>query len=383
MGPDHTAQMSVRDPNELAERYRRLRRQVAVGDLEPVLVEYDEGRLRWLRRFIGDDAYVELDHRLGQGDQAWIERTLAAGDPARRPRQPVRGGSRHRSSARRVGINWSLIGAVVASLVVVALLVSRCGGSDGDQTATTDDPADATVVETIARTEELSTFASLVETAGLTETLSAAGPYTVFAPNNAAFAAVPATTLDALRADPAELARVLSSHVIEGAYTQASFDGGTASTLGGTSLDIAPGPDGLTINGSKVVSGDLVAGNGVVHVIDAVLLPGSTEGEGTFTVYFDSGSATVGPEGQQVVAEAAAAIGRLAAGSTIVVTGYADSTGDPAANLTLSEQRAANVQAELEAQLGDAAVTFDTSAQADPAPSTNQAENRRVVITLP
>lgn len=114
-----------------------------------------------------------------------------------------------------------------------------------------------------------------VQAADLVETLKGAGPFTVFAPTDAAFAALPAGTVDALLANPDVLAEVLLYHVVPGSVLAADVVGLTSATTAQGS-DIAISVDGstVTLNGSsKVVATDIQASNGAIHVIDAVLLP--------------------------------------------------------------------------------------------------------------
>ena len=115
---------------------------------------------------------------------------------------------------------------------------------------------------------------SLVTAAGLAETLSGDGPFTVFAPTNDAFAKVPAATLEALGADPTgALADVLKLHVISGEVDAAAATaaaGTSVETLGGM-LKVEMAGSDLTIGGAKIVSTDIKASNGIIHVIDSVI----------------------------------------------------------------------------------------------------------------
>ncbi len=123
--------------------------------------------------------------------------------------------------------------------------------------------------------EGFSTLVQALDAAGLVETLQSDGPFTVFAPTNDAFAAVPAETLDGLFADPEALAQVLLYHVIPGTVPAADVtDGMEAETAQGDTVTFAVGEDGtVTINEATVTDTDLVAYNGIIHVIDQVLLP--------------------------------------------------------------------------------------------------------------
>lgn len=141
--------------------------------------------------------------------------------------------------------------------------------------------ADASEPETIAaaamNTASLSTLVTAVSAAELVTTLQGEGPFTVFAPTNDAFDGLPAGTLETLLepANQADLEAVLTYHVVPGEYTAADLeDGMMLTTVNGESLEIGVSAAGVTVNGdAMVMTPDVVTGNGVVHVIDGVLLP--------------------------------------------------------------------------------------------------------------
>ena len=153
----------------------------------------------------------------------------------------------------------------LALIASAALLAAGC--------ATTSGPV--TVADTIARNPELSTLNSLVQKAGLADTLKAAGPYTVFAPTNDAFKAVPAKTLDELGKDPARLKEVLSYHVLPAKMTSAEVKNGNAKTAQGANLALAKAGTFVTVEEAMVQTPDITATNGVVHTVDRVLMPPS------------------------------------------------------------------------------------------------------------
>lgn len=134
-------------------------------------------------------------------------------------------------------------------------------------------PAPAPLTDTLARDPQLSTFNRLVAQAGLADELRTAGPLTVFAPSDEAFKAVPAKTMEALAADPAQLKAVLAYHVIDGRVTAADVKPGTAKTRQGASLALAKAGSFVTVDDAVVQQADVVATNGVAHVIDRVLMP--------------------------------------------------------------------------------------------------------------
>ena len=135
-------------------------------------------------------------------------------------------------------------------------------------------PPSNTVVDIIVNSEAHTTLETAVIAAGLAETLSGDGPFTVFAPTDAAFANVPAETLDAVLADPALLTAILTYHVVGStALSTDLMDGMAVTTLNGADVTVTINMDGVFINDAQVTMADIVADNGVVHVIDAVLLP--------------------------------------------------------------------------------------------------------------
>lgn len=134
-------------------------------------------------------------------------------------------------------------------------------------------PSTVSVADTIATTPNLSTLSSLVGKAGLTETLKGTGPFTVFAPSNEAFTKVNAKTMDALAKDPAMLASVLKFHVVPGSVTAAAVKNGKVKSVHGADVELSKAGDFVTIEDGLVQKADIVATNGVVHVIDAVLIP--------------------------------------------------------------------------------------------------------------
>jgi len=134
-------------------------------------------------------------------------------------------------------------------------------------------PAPATLTDTIARTPELSTLSKLIADAGLADTLRGAGPFTVFAPSDAAFKAVPAKTLADLAADKELLRSVLTYHVLPGKVMAADVKNGNVKTVQGANVAVAKSGTFVTVEDAVVQPADLAATNGVIHVIDKVLMP--------------------------------------------------------------------------------------------------------------
>ena len=129
------------------------------------------------------------------------------------------------------------------------------------------------VADTLAAAPELSTLSSLVVKAGLTETLKGTGPFTVFAPTNAAFAKVPAKTMDDLAKDPEKLKAVLTYHVVPGKVMAGDVKNGNVKTVNGANLALSKAGDFVTVEDGMVQKADVVATNGVVHIIDSVFIP--------------------------------------------------------------------------------------------------------------
>jgi uncharacterized surface protein with fasciclin (FAS1) repeats len=130
----------------------------------------------------------------------------------------------------------------------------------------------ADIVDTAVAAGEFKTLAAALDKAGLIATLKGPGPFTVFAPTDAAFAKVPKTQLDALLADKAKLAAVLTYHVVPGKVMAKDVKAGKVKTVQGSELMLGTS-GGVTVDNAKVVKADIAADNGVIHVIDTVVLP--------------------------------------------------------------------------------------------------------------
>lgn len=137
-------------------------------------------------------------------------------------------------------------------------------------------PAPKDVVDVAIGSTDHTTLVAAVTAAGLVETLKGAGPFTIFAPTNAAFAALPAGTVDGLLKpeSKAALTKILTYHVVAGAVKAADLkDGQKIKTLQGQELTVSIKEGKVKINDANVTAADLIGTNGVVHVIDAVLMP--------------------------------------------------------------------------------------------------------------
>ncbi len=181
---------------------------------------------------------------------------------------------------------------VPALAIAIAACSSAASPSAAPTTAATATPAPTTtaapstapsaaaamtkdIVQTATEAGSFKTLLAAVKAAGLVETLQGKGPFTVFAPTDAAFAALPAGTLDGLLKDPAALKKILLYHVVSGSVTSDKVVGLTSATsVEGAPIAIAVKDGTVYLNGTtKVVTPDVMASNGVIHIIDKVLLP--------------------------------------------------------------------------------------------------------------
>jgi uncharacterized surface protein with fasciclin (FAS1) repeats len=129
------------------------------------------------------------------------------------------------------------------------------------------------IVDTAMAAGSFKTLATALQTAGLVDTLKGPGPFTVFAPTDEAFAKIPKADLDALMQDKARLAAVLTYHVVPGRVLAKDVKPGDVKTVQGQSLSIKAAGGKVTVDGATVTNADIVASNGVIHVIDSVVLP--------------------------------------------------------------------------------------------------------------
>ncbi len=179
---------------------------------------------------------------------------------------------------------------VAAALVASTLLVAACGDDEADAPATTAAPATTEAPETTApaaagdivavaaANPDFSTLVAAVQAAGLVETLQSEGPFTVFAPTNEAFAALPAGLVDALLLpeNVEALQAVLTYHVVPGKVLAADVKDGEVATAQGENITLST-MGGVKVNDANVIATDVMASNGVIHVIDAVIVPPSLD----------------------------------------------------------------------------------------------------------
>ena len=164
-------------------------------------------------------------------------------------------------------------GAVVAFAMAAALTLSACGGSS-EEAAVEETAAVGTVVDVAVATPGFETLVAALSAAELVETLNGEGPFTVFAPTDDAFAALPAGLLDALLLpeNKATLIKILTYHVVPGMVMAADVTDSDVATVEGQTVKLET-MGGVTVNGAKVVIADVMASNGVIHAIDQVILP--------------------------------------------------------------------------------------------------------------
>jgi uncharacterized surface protein with fasciclin (FAS1) repeats len=185
----------------------------------------------------------------------------------------------------------------LAAVLALALTTAACGSDDADTAATSSAPmttsaapspsptesmAAADIVDTAVAAGNFTTLAAALEAAGLVDTLKGPGPFTVFAPTDDAFAKLPAGTVDTLLKDPeGDLSTILTYHVVPGKVMAADvvkLDGQKVKTVQGGELTVGVDGDKVTLtdaagNTVNVTATDVEASNGVIHVIDAVLMP--------------------------------------------------------------------------------------------------------------
>ena len=163
------------------------------------------------------------------------------------------------------------------SLLALPALADSCGGSYGKEDIKASYGATNTqnIVETAVGAGSFTTLVSLLQSTGLDETLAGEGPFTVFAPTDEAFAKVPKETLASLQADPEKLKQVLTYHVVSGEVgSKDVVKLSEAATVEGSKVMI-DASEGVKINNATVTKADIATSNGVIHVIDTVLIPGA------------------------------------------------------------------------------------------------------------
>ncbi len=349
---------------------------------------------------------------------------------------------------KKGGLMWVIPALIAAALLAFGL--SRCGGSSSTTTDTTVVAVEDTVAveETVAAVEEtvvaettvaavettvaaatettaaaaaaaatgdilataegagsFKTLGAAINAAGLADTLKGEGPFTVFAPTDDAFAKLPAGVVDALLKPENKdaLTKVLTYHVVPGMVMAADVTAGEVASVEGSPLTITT-DGGVKVNGVNVTSTDIAATNGVIHVLDGVLVPPTVDinallgaaapttvaaaaapaAPESLTVYFANASSALDAEATAKIDGAVANLTKLPAGSKVSIVGHASKTGNSEANDALSIARANNVKAALEKGLGAAAsgITFNVEARGDTQPDDDEAKSRKVTIEI-
>lgn len=171
---------------------------------------------------------------------------------------------------------WSPRVATAALFLAITTTLAACGNDAEPRPA--DDRPDrpaASIVEVAQVAGQFSALLRAAEAAGLAETLAQDGPFTVFAPTDGAFANLPEGTMDELLQDPDALANILLYHVVPGTYTVADLrEESELESAQGQTLRLETTREGLTINGTYMLTSDVRASNGIIHVITRVLIPG-------------------------------------------------------------------------------------------------------------
>jgi uncharacterized surface protein with fasciclin (FAS1) repeats len=251
--------------------------------------------------------------------------------------------------------------------------------------------AGLSIIDLATSAGEFATLLTALDAAGLTSVLEGDDVYTLFGPTDEAFAALPDGTVDALLERPDDLDAVVTYHVVEGEFLAEDLTAGTElTTVQGETLVVGGSGTAVEIGRATVIAADVRAGNGVIHVTDAVLLPRSVfpSGEPTINyvlalqpITFATASATITPEGEEVLDLAVAYL--LENPVPVEIQGHTDSDGEEDANQALSEARAQSVLDYLVANGVDAdlliAVGFgETQPIADNATDEGKAQNRRI-----
>jgi uncharacterized surface protein with fasciclin (FAS1) repeats len=166
-------------------------------------------------------------------------------------------------------------GSIAALAAVLLLTLSACSSDEATESAPAEEAVVTnTIVDVAVGNPDFSTLVAALTAADLVTTLQGAGPFTVFAPTNDAFAALPAGVLDALLLpeNKATLAKILTYHVVSGMVMAADIKPGNVATVEGSNVKLST-MGGVMVNKAKVVIADVMADNGVIHAIDAVILP--------------------------------------------------------------------------------------------------------------
>ena len=468
MGPMSSSLPSLDTITHLLERLK-------ANDVAWFRERYKAGDLAWLKDRLPAGGYEKLGERIEAGDLGWLRERIATLPGMNIPGldyaafglgnvggvatgamkgAAAAGAAAAMTAGRKRGL-W-LIPVAILAVIVATLGLSQCNndGGDADTEVAVDAEAEATeavateavateavatdamateatateaaaaatdaaaatgdIISTATAAGTFSTLIAAVGAAGLTETLQGPGPFTVFAPTDEAFAKLPPGVVDALLKpeNKPTLAQILTYHVLGAKVRADDVKTGSVASVEGSDLDLLAADGKVSVNGANVTTADVAASNGLIHVIDAVLIPKSVDipsllgdaapaettvaaapvenaaGDAVpedLTIYFANGSYRIDVEGQTKIEKAITALTALPDGSTVNVVGHASATGDPAKNQVLSERRANEVIDTTKRRLaGKAAnVKFVASAKGDSETVENEDKSRRVTIEIP
>ena len=158
------------------------------------------------------------------------------------------------------------------AVLVFAAALAACANTYNNDMNKTEAAPQQDIVDIAVSAGSFNTLVTAVEEAGLVDTLKSDGPFTVFAPTDEAFAKIPQDQLNALLNDKEMLTKVLTYHVVSGKVMAADVSAGMVPTVEGSSITVTTA-NGVRVDDAKVIKTDIVASNGVIHVIDTVIMP--------------------------------------------------------------------------------------------------------------
>ncbi len=257
-------------------------------------------------------------------------------------------------------------------------------------------PSGKPIAVVAAEANNFKVLTAAIGAAGLTDTLTNDGKFTVFAPTDEAFAKLPPGLVDALVKPENKdvLTKILTYHVLSGETLAKDIVAGDVATVEGATIKLST-DGGVKVNDATVITADIPASNGVVHAIDTVLLPPGLDVSAllpappatpeSLTVYFANNSSRLNAEAQAKINGAIEQLKKLPAGTKVNIVGHASKTGNSEKNEALSIDRANNVQAALIEGLGGSAasaIQFSVEARGDTQPDADEATSRRVTIEI-
>ena len=353
------------------------------------------GEFAWLRDHLPEGGYTKLGERIEEGDLAYVRRLLAGldlpgfGAAAGGARGGAAGAAiggtgkvaaigtvMGQDDRRKKGGIWLLPIALIAALGL-GFWLTHLGKDDPSDMATADttvavaeesvapptEPAETdaaaapvtNILETAKAAGSFTTLSAAVDAAGLADTLNGEGPFTVFAPTDDAFAALPAGALEALLKPENKdaLVKILTYHVVPGTVLAADIKAGDIATVEGGTVKLAT-EGGVTVNDAKVLTADVAASNGVIHVIDKVLIPSSV----------DVGALLAAPTTTAASTPATTTTTTAPPGAPVTRTAPAATTAPPAAPAAPAAAAAASANTIVDLVAADAPVDLTTTNKA-------------------